>query len=445
MGIIMAVTLIFFLGLSAAQAIFDVSREEGSIDNLLNLQKKIHNLSKASDEDFQNNLQEIIDYCHENEFRHLHLTIRDAYGRLLLDLHPADSQNLYNSSFSKIAHLLTLNKDKKNEVHTWESGAGANKITFEMYSNPISEQNEIAQNLIFTILILVSFSLVVFFATRRNLYTALRPLEDSLVRLKELGVKNYSGVLPPNQIDEVSKINEAINLLGASLIDLEKSRQMLSVKLISSVEEDRLRISRDMHDELGQKLAMIRLNIGYLDRALKDNSEISAVLSDIKSCVTGIHQSVKSIISKISHIDLLTVLDDVPFDEVIVDLIRSWEKLPSNQIKYSYSVNLGNQALSKTIKLILFRITQEAITNVVKHSSASNIVIKVDSSEEQIFWSVEDDGVGKFDETTFLQKGNGLSGMQERIWSIGGHLEIINNHKSGKGFMLKAKLPFVSN
>lgn len=445
MGVIMFMTLIFFIILSVTQAIFDVSREQGSVDNLLYLQKKIHHLNDSSNEDFQKNLQEIIDYCHTKELRHLHLTIRDTHSRIILDIHPKDSPNILNTFFTKIVHMFSFDVNKQNEVHVWESGVGANKTVFEMYSNPISEQNEIAENLFATTIILICFTLITFFAVRRNLSYALKPLEESLTKLKQLSIKNYTGILPASRIEEVNKVNDAINLLSASLIDLEKARQMLSVKLISSIEEDRLRISRDMHDELGQKLAMIRLSIGYLDRLLKENQEVSVVLADMKENVTGIHQSVKSIIAKISNIDLLSVLDDSPFDEILIDLIKSWERMPGNQITYDYQVNLGARTLSKTLKLILFRITQEAITNMVKHSNAKNICVRINCEGDQLVWIVEDDGLGMLREAEFFHKGNGLAGMQERVWSVGGYFEIKHNHNNGMGFSLTAKFKFVLN
>ena len=126
---------------------------------------------------------------------------------------------------------------------------------------------------------LVALTAALYIGVKLTLQRALNPLKEALNQLQDLAHNKYDGVLKESDISEVKAVNDAINELSQSLIDLENSRQMLSAKLISSQEDERARISRDLHDELGQKIAVIRYNTSYPQKTLSDTNTENANLS----------------------------------------------------------------------------------------------------------------------------------------------------------------------
>jgi two-component system sensor histidine kinase UhpB len=104
-------------------------------------------------------------------------------------------------------------------------------------------------------------------------------------------------------------------------------------------------------------------------------------------------------------------------------------------------IDLGSKDIQQNIGLTLFRITQEALTNIAKHAQASVIDIQIHVDQTYIYWAICDNGIGipNWDAST-QQRGNGLSGLQERLWAIGGELVITPKLEEG-GFGLTAKIP----
>ena len=126
---------------------------------------------------------------------------------------------------------------------------------------------------------------------------------------------------------------------------------------------------------------------------------------------------------------------------LLINLISGWQSTTGSACQFNYQINLDNAKLDQNAALTLFRITQEALTNIAKHAKASNIEIKITTDPQYIYWSVIDNGLGIADRNISMQqRGNGLAGLQERLWAIGGEL-IINPQIDGGGFALYANIP----
>jgi two-component system sensor histidine kinase UhpB len=289
---------------------------------------------------------------------------------------------------------------------------------------------------------LVGFALLLYLGLKLILQKAISPLNESINQLQKLARNQYDGVLNESDIEEVSRINQAINDLSVALIDLEKSRQMLSARIISAQENERANISRELHDELGQKIAVIRLNTGYLGKILSQQDSALVALADINQAIKDIDTELKSLLARLKSNHEFHSLNHKTLKELLTELIEQWEKSPGQTTQFNYSINLGNENFNSNLSLTVFRITQEALTNIAKHAQAKRVDIKVWSDKRFIYWYIADNGIGIAENlTTSLLKGNGLSGLQERIWSIGGEL-LINEHNEDKcGLTLEAKIP----
>jgi two-component system sensor histidine kinase UhpB len=218
---------------------------------------------------------------------------------------------------------------------------------------------------------------------------------------------------------------------------------MLSAKLVSSQEDERAKISRDLHDELGQKIAVIRYNTSYLQKTLETGSSENSIqaINDIALATKDIDQELKKILRELRPQQHLLNIDNESLKNLLLNLINGWQSTTGSQCQFIAEIELGNINFDQNIALTVFRITQEALTNIAKHAKANKVVIKLKTDAQYIYWSVVDNGVGIGDwNPSTQQRGNGLAGLQERVWSIGGELTITPQVED-RGFGLSAKIP----
>jgi PAS domain S-box-containing protein len=223
--------------------------------------------------------------------------------------------------------------------------------------------------------------------------------------------------------------------------NLKKSRQQLrnlSNKLQSIREEDKKRISREIHDELGQTLTAIKLDLTWLEKRI-DVSE-SPVQDKIKSIYSHIESSLETV-RRVSTELRPQVLDVMGFCEAL-----QWqaEKFMENtNIKCKLNIEPEGIKLQPELSKDLFRIFQEALTNISRHSQASQVIINFVENKTGYQLCVKDDGVGidqlQIDHSTSL----GLLGIRERALIWEGHVEI--KGVVGEGTQLTVEIPKLNN
>jgi len=224
-------------------------------------------------------------------------------------------------------------------------------------------------------------------------------------------------------------------------INLKKSRQELrdlSNKLQTVHEEEKKRISREIHDDLGQALTAIKLDLTWLEKRI-DVSEPS-VYEKIKSIHSLLGKSFETI-RRVSTELRPQVLDVMGFCEAL-----QWqaEKFTENtNIKYELNIEPDGILLHPELSTDLFRIFQEALTNISRHSQATQVRIGFVENKTEYELSVQDDGVG-IDSLRLNHSGSlGLLGMRERALLWKGHIEI--KGVMGEGTLLKVKIPKLNN
>ncbi|WP_042351763.1 sensor histidine kinase [Bacillus massiliigorillae] len=176
--------------------------------------------------------------------------------------------------------------------------------------------------------------------------------------------------------------------------------------------EERARIARDLHDTLGQKLSLIGLKSDLARRLISSNpDQAKAELKDVQQTARTALNEVRTMVSSMRGIRLK--------DEII----RIQQILDAAQIHLTRE---GEFKLSKVTLLtenILSMCLKEAVTNVVKHSGASNCYISIEQSWKEIVLTIRDDGEFK-DLSAFFEKGHGLRGMKERLEFVNGSLDV---------------------
>lgn len=221
-------------------------------------------------------------------------------------------------------------------------------------------------------------------------------------------------------------------------------QRVRSLSIIEAQENERRRISRELHDGLGQLLSAAKLNFGMIDFVNNSNKEKT----------TDIVKQVDSIISKaivearrIAHDLRPTTLDDFGLIPALRILCQEFSKITGVKIKFQVSPSL--ERIDPKIEIAIYRIVQESFNNISKYAEASEVHLDLYRKDEQVFVRVKDNGKG-FDADNIIKTkkaggGFGLLNMKERAELIGGKVEILSTPGHGTELLLEINLNFFSN
>lgn len=260
-------------------------------------------------------------------------------------------------------------------------------------------------------------------------------LEIQLKKLAE-NIKNAEKVI--HQINIALKYLEG-DILPALGIDNVESEMLLGIKILEAQENERKRIARDIHDGPAQYIANAVMRVDFCKKIMeKDIDEGLKELFELKEILKKALKEVRDIIFDLRPMSL----DDLGLNQTIQELVNSIT------LDYNLNINLKlkpvKDEIEPIIQVAVFRIVQEILNNVKKHSKAKNVEIKLDYGLKYLMLVVKDDGVGFDVEKTLEEvkrKGEsfGLLGIMERVKQLQGDIHI--ESKKGIGTTFKIKLP----
>jgi PAS domain S-box-containing protein len=225
--------------------------------------------------------------------------------------------------------------------------------------------------------------------------------------------------------------------ISIDITEIKKARDQmkrLSDSIIASQEKERAAVSRELHDELGQVLTALRLDSAWLRERLRE-SDAGASLRTQEMCdlIDKAIDDVRGMATRLRP----GVLDDLGLVDAIDWYIDDFEKRTKLRCIFRHA---GVPKVSDRVATAAYRITQEALTNVIRHSKASRVDVSLRAEGEILTLSVEDDGRG-FDLRELPESaGLGVAGMRERAELIGGTLEIRSRPREGTRVQLKVPL-----
>lgn len=214
---------------------------------------------------------------------------------------------------------------------------------------------------------------------------------------------------------------------------IERDKEILE-KLISAQEEERKRIARDLHDELGQELTALRLKLEHT-KNLSEAASVHAEIETIESIAKRIDEGVDFLAWELHP----APLDNLGLHVALEKYIREWSHY-SNIPAQLFASKIKGMRFVPNAETNLYRIAQEALNNVYKHSGAKMVEVMLEKRDETIVLIIADDGIGFKPE--FLKRSNkglGLTGMKERATLIGGELEI--ESVPGQGTTIYVRIP----
>ena len=234
---------------------------------------------------------------------------------------------------------------------------------------------------------------------------------------------------------EVAERRDAERQLHAS----EKSLRELSLHLLRTQDEERRQIGRDLHDSLGQYLAVLKMKLDSLSLLLGQHGEAAA--QDLAQCVHLTEDCIKEVRTA-SYLLYPPMLEELGLKSAIPWYLDGFSS--RSGVKTTFTVDAGFGRISRDAELALFRVLQEGLTNVHRHSGSEIAAVLLSSAGSFCALEIADQGVGIPGQSlegpggetcTF---GVGLRGMSERMRQLGGRLEVMSN---GKGTTLRAIVP----
>ena len=220
---------------------------------------------------------------------------------------------------------------------------------------------------------------------------------------------------------------------------LEDSRQQLralAARLQSTREEERAAVAREIHDDLGQVLTAIKLNLDWLERNLDEhvNDTASALLERVVESGEMIESAVQSV-QRIATDLRPALLDNLGLAEALREEARRFEQRSGTRCELQLSsASLG---LTRESATAMFRVFQEAITNVARHAQASAIRVSLQPENGHVVLEVEDDGKGISSDAIGDPQSLGLLGMSERASALGGRVEVAPGNPRGTRVTLR--------
>lgn len=228
----------------------------------------------------------------------------------------------------------------------------------------------------------------------------------------------------------------ALAIDRAHMTDALREREVriveLSGHLLKAQEEERKRISRELHDETGQALMVIRLYLGMLDGTVKTR-EGKAKIGELFAVVDRTIEGIRRIIGRLSPL----VLQELGLVSAIRKEAKDLAKTAGVQSRVAISDNVGR--LDPAIEAAIYRVVQESLHNVAKHAQAQNVDIQMERQGETLKLVIEDDGVGIRAVSNPLRPSFGMAGMQERVSTLGGKMRVVS--QKGEGTKISVTVP----
>lgn len=306
--------------------------------------------------------------------------------------------------------------------------------TLTIAANPNSEIEERLGDtvrLCITLLLYSGATLLVAWWSADRALTPVRELEAGLQRLAD---NAPDAAMPPFALREFRRVASAIDALASKLDASRAAQQQLARQLIAVQEEERHVLARELHDEMGQTLTAIGVTAAFLERNATrlDAANIVECAQDLRRDVRTSGEQLRAMLKRLRPHGL----DALGLASALRELVTSWQQRESG-IEFSLEMPAELPVLDEATALVIYRVVQEGLTNVVRHSEARHCRIRIEVARNALYLSVEDDGKG-LPEAGPARRG-GLLGMAERLEMAGGSLHMENN--ATIGLHLQARLP----
>jgi signal transduction histidine kinase len=289
-----------------------------------------------------------------------------------------------------------------------------------------------AQLLLTIILVSATGVLVAVFLT----WILTRPILELVTATQSVAKGDFTPRVPRWADDEIGDLAEAFNAMTEELAhtdelrrEREGLRRQLMEKVITTQEDERRRIARELHDSASQNLTSLIVGLRMMETTCAQCATVSKA-SDLRDVASKTLDEVHDLSMRLRP----RVLDDLGLAAALERLVSEW------QTRYRIPLDIAiqlNERLSGEIETALYRIVQEALTNVARHAQAKSASILIEKHSDTIRAIVEDDGVGFDINTNHGERHLGLLGMRERAELLNGTLTIESASERGTSIFIE--------
>jgi len=262
---------------------------------------------------------------------------------------------------------------------------------------------------------------------------ALRPVRELEASLHRLARGEPDPALPSFALREFGRVARAIDYLAKALEAARAAQQALARQLMTVQEDEKRTLARELHDEMGQTLTALNVTAAHLERhaAGMAPAEVAECAADLRRELRTGSGQLRGMLKNLRPHGLSAH----GLQQALVDLLQGWR---SRQTSISFELALppALPQVDEQLALVIYRVVQEALTNVVRHSGACSCTVQLQASATMLLLDVMDDGCGL---PSDLQWQGGLLGMRERIGMVDGQLRVW--HAPAGGLHLHAQFP----
>ncbi|HSL44469.1 MAG TPA: sensor histidine kinase [Anaerolineales bacterium] len=286
--------------------------------------------------------------------------------------------------------------------------------------------------------------LITLFVNRMIIHTALLPLHELGDAIEQVhsGQLNIPDSLKNYKDPDIRRLVIAIDEMLNRMANYTSQLQAISERAINAQEEERVRIARSLHDDTAQSISMLIIHLERLGGLIPtDRPDIVRYISDAQSVATRLLENLRKIIWDLRP----SILDDLGLNSAIRWYART--NLEKAGIKVDFQTAIEAMRLPPHLETMLFRIAQEAMSNILRHAEASRVSIRLWTADQHIWLEIEDDGRGfDLEKTTrgaVSHEQLGLLGIQERVSLVGGEVKI--DSMEGSGTCLQVHVPLLDD
>jgi signal transduction histidine kinase len=216
----------------------------------------------------------------------------------------------------------------------------------------------------------------------------------------------------------------------------EAQRLELVRRLIDVEESERRRVARELHDQFGQQLSALTLKLATLRRDRGRRTQLNEQLAPLETIAKQLGADLDLLVSRLRP----PALDDLGLIAALDQYVRCWSEEFGVHAEL-HAKGLEGGGLSSDTETALYRIVQEALNNVIKHSQATNVALLLDQSADRVSLIIEDNGVGFNADQRFQAHRFGVTGMRERTALLAGTFDIESS--PGRGTTVAVRIPLV--
>jgi PAS domain S-box-containing protein len=241
---------------------------------------------------------------------------------------------------------------------------------------------------------------------------------------------------------ELANINQALQSEIRERTRTEEARQQLLGQLVTAQEDERRRISRELHDQMGQHLTGIMLLVQSMRDSCQWETSLKMRFQQLEEVAHQLAQEADTLAWELRP----TALDDLGLQVALGHYVEKWSERSQLPVEF-HSAGLSEQRLPPQIETAIYRVVQESLTNIAKHARASCVSLILERRGDDVSTIIEDDGCGFDVEATLgapaRERRMGLLGMQERVALVGGALNLESTR--GVGTTIFIRIPAALN